>query len=81
MTFKDLESAKKFNERAKGEYVIEVHAGGALVKLPEYFDAVRIGAVEIADAPYGPCIPIWIRGLDSLKLLFYLITWMQQLQP
>jgi TRAP-type C4-dicarboxylate transport system substrate-binding protein len=53
MTYKDLELAKRFNERAKGEYVIEVHAGGALAKLPEYFDAVRIGAVEIADAPWA----------------------------
>jgi TRAP-type C4-dicarboxylate transport system substrate-binding protein len=53
MTYKDLELAKRFNERAKGEYVIEVHAGGALAKLPEYFDAVRIGAIEIADAPWA----------------------------
>jgi TRAP-type C4-dicarboxylate transport system substrate-binding protein len=53
MTYKDLELAKRFNERAKGEYVIEVHAGGALAMLPEYFDAVRIGAVEIADAPWA----------------------------
>jgi len=53
LTFKDKEMAKRFNERAKGEYVMEVHAGGALAKLPEYFDAVRIGAVEIADAPWG----------------------------
>lgn len=53
MTYKDLELAKRFNERAKGEYVMEVHAGGALAKLPEYFDAVRIGAVEIADAPWA----------------------------
>lgn len=53
LTFKDKELAKRFNARAKGEYVMEVHAGGALAKLPEYFDAVRIGAVEIADAPWG----------------------------
>ncbi len=53
MTFKDLELAKRFNERAKGEYVMEVHAGGALAKLPEYFDAVRIGAIEMADAPWA----------------------------
>ena len=32
---------------------MEVHAGGALAKLPEYFDAVRIGAIEMADAPWG----------------------------
>ncbi len=44
------EMAKKFNKRAKGEYIMEIHAGGALAKLPEYFDAVRIGAVEMASA-------------------------------
>jgi TRAP-type C4-dicarboxylate transport system substrate-binding protein len=53
LTYKDLELAKRFNERAKGEYVMEVHAGGALAKLPEYFDAVRIGAVEMADSPWA----------------------------
>jgi TRAP-type C4-dicarboxylate transport system substrate-binding protein len=53
LTFVNEELAKKFNERAKGEYVMEVHAGGALAKLPEYFDAVRIGAVELACAPWG----------------------------
>jgi TRAP-type C4-dicarboxylate transport system substrate-binding protein len=53
LTFCNEELARKFNERAKGEYVMEVHAGGALAKLPEYFDAVRIGAVEMACAPWG----------------------------
>jgi TRAP-type C4-dicarboxylate transport system substrate-binding protein len=53
LTYKDEELAKRFNKRAKGEYVMEVHAGGALAKLPEYFDAVRIGAVEMADSPWG----------------------------
>lgn len=52
-TFRDKEMANRFNERAKGEYVMEVHAGGALAKLPEYFDAVRIGAVEMADSPWA----------------------------
>jgi TRAP-type C4-dicarboxylate transport system substrate-binding protein len=52
-TFRDKEMAKRFNERAKGEYVIEVYAGGALAKLPEYFDAVRIGAVEMAHSNWG----------------------------
>jgi TRAP-type C4-dicarboxylate transport system substrate-binding protein len=41
------EVAEKFNARAKGQYRIEVHAGGALVKIPEYFDAIRTGAVEM----------------------------------
>jgi TRAP-type C4-dicarboxylate transport system substrate-binding protein len=53
LTYKDMELAKRFNERVKGEYVMEVHAGGAMAKLPEYFDAVRIGAVEMADSPWG----------------------------
>src|SRR4030043_1044780 len=53
LTFKDKEMAKRFNERAKGEYIIEVHAGGALAKLPEYFDAVRIGAVEMEFSNWG----------------------------
>jgi TRAP-type C4-dicarboxylate transport system substrate-binding protein len=53
LTFVNEELARKFNERVKGEYVMEVHAGGALAKLPEYFDAVRIGAVELACAPWG----------------------------
>lgn len=45
--------AKRFNERADGEYKIEVHSGGALAKLPEYFDALRTGSVEMALAPWG----------------------------
>ena len=53
LTFKDTEMAKRFNERAKGEYRMEVHAGGALAKIPEYFDAVRIGAVEMADVNWA----------------------------
>lgn len=53
LTFKDMELTKRFNERTKGEYKIEVHAGGALVKIPEYFDAIRIGAVEMADIDWS----------------------------
>ncbi|MBN2038855.1 MAG: TRAP transporter substrate-binding protein DctP [Spirochaetes bacterium] len=45
--------AKRFNERADGEYKMEVHAGGALAKLPEYLDAVRTGSVEMALGPVG----------------------------
>jgi TRAP-type C4-dicarboxylate transport system substrate-binding protein len=52
-TFRDKEMAKRFNERAKGEYVIEVHTGSALAKLPEYFDAVRVGAVDMVASPWG----------------------------
>jgi TRAP-type C4-dicarboxylate transport system substrate-binding protein len=55
LTFMNTELARRFNERAKGEYVIEAHPdpGGALAKIPEYFDAVRIGSVEIACGPWG----------------------------
>jgi TRAP-type C4-dicarboxylate transport system substrate-binding protein len=53
LTYKDMELAKRFNERAKGEYKIEVHPGGALAKIPEYFDAVRVGAVEMADVNWA----------------------------
>lgn len=52
MTFMNDELSKRFNARAKGEYMMEVHPGGALAKLPEYFDAVRVGAVEMACAPW-----------------------------
>jgi TRAP-type C4-dicarboxylate transport system substrate-binding protein len=46
--------AKRFNDRVPGgEYKMEVHGGGALAKLPEYFDALRVGAVEMALAPWG----------------------------
>lgn len=53
LTYKDVELAKRFNERVKGRYRMEVHPGGALAKIPEYFDAVRIGAVEMADVSWG----------------------------
>ncbi|MBN2061357.1 MAG: TRAP transporter substrate-binding protein DctP [Deltaproteobacteria bacterium] len=53
LTYFNDEMAKRFNKRANGEYVMEIHAGGALAKLPEYFDAVRIGAVEMACAPWA----------------------------
>ena len=48
LTYGAQELAKRFNARTKGKYRMEVHAGGALVKIPEFFDAVRIGAVEMA---------------------------------
>ena len=71
LTYVCDELAKKFNERAKGEYMIEVHAGGALAKLPEYFDAVRIGAVEMACAPWGMFSFLDPRlGIKELPFLF-----------
>ena len=58
-TFRDTEMAKRFNERAKGEYVLEVHPGMALAKLPEFMDAVRIGAVEMQFSNWG-----MFQGMD-----------------
>ena len=52
-TYRDKEMAKRFNKRAQGEYKIEVYAGGALAKLPEFFDAVRVGAVEMEFSNWG----------------------------
>ena len=52
LAFLSFELAKRFNARVS-EYQIEVYAGGALAKLPEYFDAVRIGAVEMSCAPWA----------------------------
>jgi TRAP-type C4-dicarboxylate transport system substrate-binding protein len=59
LTTYNNELADNFNKRAKGEYRIEVYPGGALAKLPEYLDAVRVGAVEMACAPWG-----FFSGLD-----------------
>jgi TRAP-type C4-dicarboxylate transport system substrate-binding protein len=71
MTFMTKEMAKRFNERAAGSYLIEVHAGGSLAKLPEYFDAVRIGAVEMAYSPWGTFANLDARlGLLELPFLF-----------
>jgi len=45
--------AKKFNERAGGRYIVEVHPGESLIKLGESIDALRMGAVEMAGWPIG----------------------------
>lgn len=47
ITYGIEEMAKRFNARAKGQYKIEVFPGAALIKVPEYFDSLRIGAVEM----------------------------------
>jgi TRAP-type C4-dicarboxylate transport system substrate-binding protein len=44
--------AQKFNERVMGEYKIEVYPGGALVKMPQYFDAVGMGVVEMVSVAW-----------------------------
>jgi TRAP-type transport system periplasmic protein len=53
LTLQAVEMAKRFNARAKGQYKIEVYPGGALAKIPEYFDSVRVGAVEMACVDWG----------------------------
>ena len=45
--------ADKFNQRAEGSYVIEVHPSESLVKIGESMDALRTGAVEMAGFPIG----------------------------
>jgi TRAP-type C4-dicarboxylate transport system substrate-binding protein len=45
--------AEKFNQRAGGSYVIEVHPNESLVKIGESMDALRTGAVEMAGWPIG----------------------------
>jgi len=45
--------ADKFNERAGGKYVVEVHYSESLIKLSESIDALRTGAVEMAGWPIG----------------------------
>jgi TRAP-type C4-dicarboxylate transport system substrate-binding protein len=53
LTVRDETMAKRFNARANGEYKIQVFPGESLAKIPEYFDAVRVGAVEMADIAWG----------------------------
>ena len=53
LTEKDEELARRFNSRVNGEYKIQVFPGESLAKIPEYFDAVRVGAIEMADAAWG----------------------------
>jgi len=53
LTYKDEELARRFNERVKGQYKIQVFPGESLARIPEYFDAVRVGAIEMADIAWG----------------------------
>jgi C4-dicarboxylate-binding protein DctP len=53
LTEKDEELARRFNSRVNGEYEIRVYPGESLAKIPEYFDAVRVGAIEMADVAWG----------------------------
>lgn len=53
LTLKDQELADNFNRRANGEYEIRVYPGESIVRVPEYLDAVRVGAIEMADTAWG----------------------------
>ncbi|MFC1838304.1 TRAP transporter substrate-binding protein [Thermodesulfobacteriota bacterium] len=53
LTVKDQELAQNFNKRANGEYKIQVFPGESIVRVPEYLDAVRVGAIEMADTAWG----------------------------
>jgi TRAP-type transport system periplasmic protein len=53
LTVKDEELAKRFNARVNGAYRIQVFPGESLARIPEYFDAVRVGAIEMADVAWG----------------------------
>jgi TRAP-type C4-dicarboxylate transport system substrate-binding protein len=45
--------AERFNERAGGKYIIEVHHAEELIKVNESLDAVRRGVVEMCFWPVG----------------------------
>jgi TRAP-type C4-dicarboxylate transport system substrate-binding protein len=50
--------ADKFNARAGGKYVMEVHPAEELVKTQESFDAVRTKVVEMAGYPWGVFVSV-----------------------
>ncbi|MBA7568837.1 C4-dicarboxylate-binding periplasmic protein DctP [subsurface metagenome] len=51
---------ERFNQRAGGKYVIELHFFAELVSLPEMVNAVETGAIEMAGFP----LPLF-AGLDT----------------
>ncbi|MFC1838312.1 TRAP transporter substrate-binding protein [Thermodesulfobacteriota bacterium] len=53
LTYKDEELARRFNNRVGDQYKIQVFPGESLARIPEYFDAVRVGAIEMADIAWG----------------------------
>jgi TRAP-type C4-dicarboxylate transport system substrate-binding protein len=71
LVIKDEALAERFNERAGGDYEIKVFPSETLAKVPEFFDAVRTGAAEIAAIGW----PIFTfqdsrLGLIALPFLF-----------
>ncbi len=64
------EMAKRFNERAKGEYEMKVFPGESIVKMMEALDSVMTGAVEMmAGNPY-PAFSGKDARLGELIMLF-----------
>lgn len=53
LTVQAEEMGQRFYERTNGQYQIKVYSGEQLAKIPEYLDAVRTGAVEMADVGWG----------------------------
>jgi TRAP-type C4-dicarboxylate transport system substrate-binding protein len=47
------EAADRFNERAGGDYMIEIYPGGSLVQITEQLDAARTGAAELGSIGMG----------------------------
>ncbi len=48
-----MKMAERFNERAGGKYIIEVYPAEQLAKYAETMDAVRTGAIEMAEIGWG----------------------------
>jgi len=71
LTEKDERFAQRFNERAADYgYEIKVYSGGTLVKITEFLDAVRTGAVEMFDA--APAIYAGQEPRFNITMLPYL---------
>ncbi len=63
LTYKYEELAKRFNAWVNGQYKIQVFPGESLARIPEYFDAVRVGAIEMADVAWGIYAGYWGRSI------------------
>jgi TRAP-type C4-dicarboxylate transport system substrate-binding protein len=71
LTTKDEKIAERFNKRAGGKYELKVYPGNSLAQVPEYLDAVRTGAVEMADIGWPIFAGIDPKlGLMELPFLF-----------
>jgi TRAP-type C4-dicarboxylate transport system substrate-binding protein len=70
LTVNFQEMVERINARTGGEYIAKAYPGEQLVKMPESFDAVRTGAVEmIAGTPYAAFAGLDPR-LGELMMLF-----------